>query len=164
MLGLIGLSIPIRWQLMMVLCTATMTVYIMRISMSVAALEMSIDLNWSTSQLGLILSAYYWGYAAGQIPSILLAKKYGGTIVLGISVVGSAMLTPLIPVVSRMSFGMILFLQAVVGVIQSMAFPSCYWMYPRWMPVSERTLMVAFVVSGVFIVSMPFDLTFLDVF
>ncbi len=71
---------------------------------------------------------------------------------LGVSVVGSSLLNPLIPTVSRASITGTLLFQSIIGLVQSLAFPSCYWMYPRWMPVVERTIMVAFVVSGVFLV------------
>ena len=71
---------------------------------------------------------------------------------MGVSVVASSFLNLFVPSAAASSLGTALFLQALIGLIQAAAFPSCYYLYPRWMPVSERTIMVAFVVSGVFLV------------
>jgi fucose permease len=43
--------------------------------MSVAAIQMKEELNWTDHQKGLMLSAFYWGYAIGQIPSNFLGKS-----------------------------------------------------------------------------------------
>jgi sugar phosphate permease len=145
--------LSIRWQVISVLFLATMITFIMRINMSVASLQMALEFNWNENELGYVLSSFYWGYAFGQIPSILLAEKFGGSIILGTSVMMSAALNLLIPSLSKISLISMLILQTLTGLFQAAAFPSCYYLYPRWMPVVERTVMVGFVISGVFLVS-----------
>lgn len=49
-------------------------VYCLRVNISVAVPKMKEDLGWSESQKGYVLSAFYWGYAAGQIPFSTLAQ------------------------------------------------------------------------------------------
>ena len=51
--------------------------YTLRVSMSVAAPVMADVYGWSVNDEGLVLSSYYWGYAAGQIPFSKLAQYVG---------------------------------------------------------------------------------------
>lgn len=50
--------------------------------MSVALIPMSNELGWSTTQRGLVSSAFFWGYAATQIPAGYIATRIGGAKVL----------------------------------------------------------------------------------
>ena len=61
--------------------------------MSVAIQEMKDRLEWSDTEKGLVLSSFYWGYAVGQIPASLLARKYGAKWTFGLSVLVPAVLT-----------------------------------------------------------------------
>ena len=63
-----------RWELALMLCSGVIIVYTLRVNMSVAAPKMRDDLGWSDSQKGLVLSSFYWGYAAGQIPASYIAQ------------------------------------------------------------------------------------------
>ncbi|GLH15175.1 Uncharacterized protein GBIM_19549 [Gryllus bimaculatus] len=47
--------------------------------------------------LGLVLAAFFWGYAAGQLPGGLLAERYGGKLVFGLGVFLTALLTLVSP-------------------------------------------------------------------
>ncbi len=58
--------------------------YAQRVNMSVAAQDMRDDFRWSGYQKGLMLSSFYWGYAAGLVPSSLLVKLTGPKRMFGI--------------------------------------------------------------------------------
>lgn len=146
------LKIPIRWQIMIILCLSTLIIFILRINMSVVSLKITEDLKWTQTELQTVLSSLYYGYAIGQLPSNFLAHKYGGTLALGISIIGSCLLNLFIPIISKISIKYVIILQVFIGYFQAGAFPACYYLYPRWMPISERTVMVAFVVTGVYMV------------
>ena len=145
-------SISIRWQVIIILFLATMISFILRINLSIVSLKMSEEYLWNNKQLSLLFSSFYIGYSIGQIPSILFAEKYGGSIILGTSIAISSFLNALIPLISKRSFIGLLVIQILNGLFQAAAFPSCYYLYPRWMPINERTIMVGFVISGVFLV------------
>jgi MFS transporter, ACS family, solute carrier family 17 (sodium-dependent inorganic phosphate cotransporter), other len=50
--------------------------------MSVALIPMANELGWSTAQRGFVSAAFFWGYAATQIPAGYIATKIGGAKVL----------------------------------------------------------------------------------
>lgn len=50
--------------------------------MSVALIPMAAELGWSTADRGLVSSAFFWGYAATQIPAGYVAVRIGGAKVL----------------------------------------------------------------------------------
>lgn len=145
-------SIPIRWQVMIILCFSTLIIFTLRINMSVTALTIASELEWNEVELGHVYSSLYYGYALGQIPSNLLSQKYGGKYVLGVSIMVSCFLNLFVPVASKTSISSIITLQIFIGLFQAGCFPACYYLYPRWMPLNERTLMVSFVVTGVYMV------------
>jgi MFS transporter, ACS family, solute carrier family 17 (sodium-dependent inorganic phosphate cotransporter), other len=50
--------------------------------MSVALIPMASELGWSTAERGFVSSAFFWGYAATQIPAGYIATRVGGSKVL----------------------------------------------------------------------------------
>lgn len=50
--------------------------------MSVALIPMAQDLGWSTVDRGFVSSAFFWGYAATQVPAGYIATRVGGSKVL----------------------------------------------------------------------------------
>ena len=148
--------IPIRWEVIIVLCLSTLLLFILRINISITFLKMSENLSWSNSSLQLIFSSLYYGYAIGQLPANFLSNKYGGTFTLGLCITMSCLLNLLIPIIAKISVSYLIVLQVLIGYFQAGVFPSCYYLYPRWMPISERTVMVAFVVLGVYLVKILF--------
>jgi len=83
-------------------------VYTLRVNISVAATKMKDDLNWSEDDKGYVLSSFYWGYAAGQIPAVLIAKRYGAREMFGCSVLITSILTIFVPVAANTSLGLFL--------------------------------------------------------
>eukprot|EP01034_Spumella_vulgaris_P017036 gene17036-21720_t len=109
------------------------------------------DLDWTESQKGLVLSAFYWGYAIGQLPASRLGQYYGAKWLFGLSILISSILTLLVPVASRSSFGMALFIRVLIGFFESAGFPSAYHFFPTWLPLAEKTFLIPFIVSGTFV-------------
>jgi ACS family sodium-dependent inorganic phosphate cotransporter-like MFS transporter 1/2/3/4 len=94
------------------------------------------------------------GYSISQIPAIILAEQYGAKKTLGAAVIGSSILTLFIPAVSKVSLALTILFRALVGIAQAGIYPSLFWIFPRWVPVAERTVVIAFVISGAYCVSM----------
>lgn len=135
----------------MLLFSGVCVLYILRVNMSVAAVKMKDDLGWTESQKGLVLSAFYWGYAIGQLPASRLGQYYGAKWLFGLSVLIPSILSLLVPVASRSSFGMALFIRVLIGFFESAGFPSAFHFFPTWLPLAEKTFLIPFIVSGTFV-------------
>lgn len=97
-----------------------MVVYTLRVNISVAAQDMRDDLHWSEAQKGLVLvsallpaallprpdglfslsvqSAFYWGYALGQIPAARFVQTYGAKWIFGFRYAAPSFVRLLAPV------------------------------------------------------------------
>ena len=99
----------------------------------------------------MLQSAFYWGYAIGQLPASRLGQYYGAKWLFGLSILISSVLTLLVPVASRSSFGMALLIRVLIGFFESAGFPSAYHFFPTWLPLAEKTFLIPFIVSGTFV-------------
>lgn len=124
--------------------------------MSIAVERMKDDLNWSEAEKGLALSAFFWGYAAGQMPSVIIVKHFGAKWIFGYSVLVPSILTLFVPAVARFSFTLTLMLRCTIGLFESMMFPACFEFYPTWIPLSEKTMMISVITSGCYLARYPF--------
>lgn len=52
---------------------------------------------------------------------------------------------------SRMSFGMALFIRVLIGFFESATFPALFYFFPIWVPLAEKTFMIPFIVSGMYV-------------
>lgn len=133
------------------LCSGIVIVYILRVNMSVAVQAIKDELNWSEVEKGYVLSSFYMGYAVGQIPSAMFAQKYGAKTLFGLSVLIPSILSLFVPVACRTSFGMALFIRALLGLCESACFPALFHFLPMWVPKAEKTLLVGVAYSGMYI-------------
>jgi MFS family permease len=60
-------------------------------------------------------------------------------------------LTMLVPMACRHSLGMALFMRVLIGFFESATFPAVYHFFPLWVPIAEKTFMIPFIVSGMYI-------------
>lgn len=137
----------------LLLCSGVVIEYCLRVNMSVAAQSMRDELNWSENQKGLVLSAFYWGYALGQIPASRFASIYGAKYLFGLSVLVPSIITLFVPLACRSSFGLALFSRAILGLFESASFPCLFHFFPIWIPINEKPLLISVIMSGMYIVS-----------
>jgi len=95
--------------------------YVDRGALPTAAHFIPADLHLSLSQLGVLMSAFFWTYATIQIPVGWLAERYGAHRVLAIGLALWAVSTMLVGVVS--SYFLLLVLRLTLGVGESVGFP-----------------------------------------
>ncbi len=143
--------IPKRWEMAVMLFFGAIIAYTLRVNMSVAAQQMKIDLGWSETQTGLILSAFYWGYAVGQVPAPMIVHRLGAKWVFALAILLPGIVSLFMPQASRESFGLALFLRFLVGLFESITFPAVYQFIPMWIPLHEKTLMVPFIYAGTYV-------------
>ncbi|MCE2576608.1 MFS transporter [Komagataeibacter sp. FNDCR2] len=61
--------------------------YIDRSALSVGNMAIVADMHFSDTQMGWMLSAFAWSYLVFQVPAGLLSDRWGGRVVLGVSLV-----------------------------------------------------------------------------
>ena len=67
----------LRWVILALLFIASFVAYILRTNMSIAGKSMMADLGLSKIQLGMVLSAFAWGYAIFQFPGGIFGNIVG---------------------------------------------------------------------------------------
>ncbi|PVD32482.1 hypothetical protein C0Q70_07921 [Pomacea canaliculata] len=106
------------------------------------------EFDWSNTVQGFVLSAFYYGYFASQIPASFLVRCFGGRTVLGISLMICSALSLLTPEAARFSVWALICVRALQGCSQGLVFPSMQLLLSKWAPSAERSQMVAFTYSG----------------
>jgi MFS family permease len=91
------------------------------------------------------------GYSFGQIPASLVAERLGSKTTFGFAIIVPCLLTLLVPSAAHTSFSLLLALRALIGLAQAATFPSIYHFYPRWVPKAEKTKMISFSHSGMYL-------------
>jgi MFS family permease len=148
---MLSLSIPKRYELVLMIAFGAMIAYAMRVNMSVASLAMMENLNWTTSQQGLALSGFYWGYAAGQLLAAPLVQRIGAKVSFAGAILLSSITTLFIPIAFQHSFGLGLFIRVLTGLFESFVFPAIYHFIPAWIPLEEKTLLVPVIYAGSYV-------------
>jgi len=67
----------VRWVILALLFMASFMAYVLRSNMSIAGDRMMADLGLSKIQLGMVLSAFAWGYAIFQFPGGIFGDIVG---------------------------------------------------------------------------------------
>lgn len=80
-----------------------------------------------------------------------MAQAYGAKWLFGLSVLISSILTLAVPAASRSSLGMAMFIRLLIGLFEAACFPSVFHFFPIWVPLAEKTFMIPFIVSGMYI-------------
>uniref|UniRef100_A0A0R3RHV9 Sialin n=1 Tax=Elaeophora elaphi TaxID=1147741 RepID=A0A0R3RHV9_9BILA len=106
------------------------------------------ELVWMKEEKGYVLSAFFWGYIFSQILGGYLASRYGGRLVIGFTVLGSALLTLISPVAATTSVFAFIVVRALIGFLQGAIFPAFHTMWSMWAPPLERSLLTGLTYAG----------------
>jgi MFS family permease len=101
-----------------------------------------------SSEKGLILSAFYWGYLCAQIPAGWLASREGGKRVLLVAVGAWSIATLLVWPAYKAGVGFVVVTRVIVGVAEGGNYPAQICLNTLWIPVNERSRAWAFITSG----------------
>ena len=134
----------VRWVILALLFVASFVAYVLRTNMSIAGENIMADLGLSKIQLGMVFSAFAWGYAIFQFPGGVFGDIVGSRRALSFIAVLWGILTlvtGLVPGTTLASTTFILTtligLRFLVGVVQAPLFPvACGGTIERWFPVS----------------------------
>lgn len=130
----------VRWRILGLICLAAFVAYLLRTNMSVAGEPMMRELGLTPMQLGMILAAFAWGYAAFQFPGGAWAERIGSRRAIALLAVAWAavnLLTAFVPARGAASVASSLValvaLRALMGAAQAPYFPAtggaltCNW-------------------------------------
>lgn len=106
--------------------------------------EDSDKLALTSTQKGMVLGAFFYGYFATNIPGGRLAEEYGTKRVFGGSILISALLTLLIPVAARVHYILFILLRVAIGLVNGVVYPAMNVMVARWIPPLERPRFMSF--------------------
>jgi MFS family permease len=120
--------------------------YVDRINVSVAGPLVKDDLGLSNAQLGILYSAFFWGYAALMVPGGWLIDRVGKHFVLPLAVLCWSVVAALSSVAQ--SLGVLLGFRVVLGAAESPAYPSGNLIIREWAPLTERGLFTSLMQIG----------------
>jgi len=104
------------------------------------------EFGWNTAQWGIILSAFFVGYAILQIPAGWLSDKYGGVKTLAFGTGWWSLFT--IATAWARTIPTMAVVRALLGAGEAVNFPSHTAVTSRWIPVQERGRAQALNLSG----------------
>lgn len=98
---------------------------------------------------GRVLSSFFFGYSAMQVPGGWLAARCGGFRILQVSFALWGLTSLIMPgtVVGR-NTAVITGCRMVIGISQGMFIPACHTLLAQWVPVHERSRLVSLAMSG----------------
>ena len=80
---------------------AVLICYLDRVSISVAVVPLQAELGWSATRTGTVLSAFFLGYVACQIPAGWAAQRIGPRLLLGFAILWWSLMTMLTPIAAH---------------------------------------------------------------
>lgn len=126
----------IRYGVLAMLCAAAMVAYISRNSLSVPTDLIKAELNLTETQMGWVMSAFFWSYAFAQIPAGWFGQWWGTRRALSLyALVWSA--ASLISGVAA-GFWSLIVARLLFGVAQAGIFPCSANTIALWLPKSFR--------------------------
>src|SRR5215831_9324172 len=131
---------------LLLLISSVMVLYIDRGSLSIAAPVLSSELALSPTQLGILLSSFFWSYAPLGILSGWLVDRYSVNWVFGLAYFIWSAATLGTGFASGMSS--LIFLRLLLGVGESASYPSYSRIIERDFPPERRGLPNALVDAG----------------
>jgi MFS transporter, ACS family, solute carrier family 17 (sodium-dependent inorganic phosphate cotransporter), other len=134
--------------------------YADRSNLSTAIIPMSQSLQWDATFSGIVLSIFWAGYAITQVIGGNLADKFGGELILPISLILWSVSTGLIPQAAHLAahnFGdginrlPLLTTRILLGAGEGMALPSVHAMIKSYIPTQWRSLTVSIITAACFL-------------
>ncbi|HEX4933747.1 MAG TPA: ACS family MFS transporter [Gemmatimonadaceae bacterium] len=139
---------PAAYTVVLLCFAAVFISYIDRTNISVAAIAMQEEFQWTETTKGFVLSSFFIGYILLQVVSAGLANRYGGRLLLGVAVVWWSAFTMLTPLAASLGLTALIASRIALGLGEAAVFPACINMVGRWVPTAQRSRAVALFSSG----------------
>lgn len=126
----------VRFVVLTLLAVATMTNYLDRTILAIAAPAMSKDLGLSAAVMGVVFSAFSWAYAAFQIPGGIFLDRFGSRLTYFLAFTCWSGCTALLGFVSGLKS--LLAMRFGLGICEAPCFPTNSRVVAAWFPQTER--------------------------
>lgn len=136
------------YALARMLAIAVFISYLDRTNISVGALAMQVRFDWSETQKGAVLSAFYLGYLPLTIISGLIVNRVGGRLVLVGAVIWWSVFTALTPWAASVSLPILCLSRVAIGLGEAAVFPAAFNLIAENMSSTHRTRAVVLVTSS----------------
>jgi MFS family permease len=135
-----------RWTMIALCLLANVINYVDRANLAIAAPAVQKEFGFDPAMMGLLLGAFFWTYAFGQLPFGWFADKVGPRISLAVAVVWWSGFTALTGAARGAAslFGM----RLMLGAGEAGAYPSFAKVTSNWFPRRERALATSIFDSG----------------
>lgn len=140
-----GPRIPQRWRVVFAIGVAFVLCNMDKVNMSVAVLPMSKDLGWTGFERGLVNSAFFYGYAATQIPAGWISTRVGGAKVLMAGVLVWSLGTLIAPPCAKLGILALCASRMLVGLGEGLAPSAATSVLAATIPERERARAVTVV-------------------
>lgn len=138
-----------RGTLTVLLALAIFINYLDRGNLATAAPLIKSDLHLTNLQVGLLISAFFWVYAPGQLVAGWLVDRLGGRLALSLGFVLWSLATALTAAAG--SFALLLALRVLLGVGETVAFPAMSKLFAKTVPPSELGVVNSIAIFGLFL-------------
>ena len=142
----------IRWLLVGWIALMGATSFLDRVNISIAGHSLAQEFQLSNAELGRVFSAFFVGYALCQIPGGWAADRLGPRHVLAFGATWWAVFTALtasVPVGLPHAFLVFWSVRFLLGVGESVMYPSSNLWVANWVPAAERGLANGLIFAGV---------------
>lgn len=134
-------SLPIRYLLVIWLFVLSAVAFLDRTNISIAGVQIGHEFGIDNTRLGWVFSAFLIGYAVFQIPSGMLATRFGPRRVLTLGVLwwgAFTILTALAPPGMRGALLVLIAVRFALGAGEATMYPATNQFVERWFPTQER--------------------------
>ncbi|MGH9351616.1 MAG: MFS transporter [Terriglobia bacterium] len=141
-----------RWVLVVWIAVIGAISYLDRVNISIAGHTIAQEFHLSNPQLGLVFSAFTVGYMLFQIPGGWLADRFGPRKILTLGALWWAVFTSLtasVPEGIAAALFAFLSVRFLLGVGESVMYPSSNRWLANWIPTAERGLANGIIFAGV---------------
>jgi ACS family sodium-dependent inorganic phosphate cotransporter len=137
------------WKVLVLLASLSVVLcYADRANLSTAILPMAEQYGWDDAFKGVVLSAFFAGYAATQVLGGSLADKHGGKRVLAVGVALWSVFTALTPAAAAAGAAPLLIVRALLGVGEGVAFPAIHSLIATNVPRERQSTAVGFATAA----------------
>jgi MFS family permease len=127
-----------RWGALLLIMGCITINYVDRVNLSVAVPTLMEEFGLSASQMGVLMSAFFWSYVLVMIPAGILLVKFGPKLIMGISCFLWGLATMATALVS--GYASFLLVRVLLGFAEGPAYPAASQVVSIWIPKRERTL------------------------
>ena len=142
----------VRWFLVFLLFALSAVAFLDRVNLSIAGAKISEEFAISNVRLGLVFSAFLFGYALFQTPAGWLADRFGPRRMLTLGVLWWGVFTGLTAAISH-NIGRIVLVLVVIrfllGAGEAIVYPASNQFVARWVPSNERGVANGIIFAGV---------------